>query len=100
MIIENSTYGRALVNQEKHRDISFHQADDCEISSMINSRWFQGLDEIGDNVAKSENSKPKIKPFAPFHLEFMVFEYAKLLLLKFYNDFLVRFLSFDSLRLT
>lgn len=99
MITGNSAYGRTLVNSEKHRDVSFHQADDCNISSMINSRRFQGLDEIGDNIVEIENSKAKIKLSAPIHLGFMVLEYAKLLLLKFYYDFLVKFLSFDSFAL-
>ena len=95
----NSAYGRTLVNLEKHKDVSFHQSNDYSIANLINNNRFQGLDEIGESIVEVEQSKAHVRLSVPIQIGFFVLEYAKLLLLRFYFDFLLKFLAFDTFSL-
>lgn len=79
--------------------MSFHYSDDTAVANLVNNSKFRGLDEIGDNLIEVENMKPFVKLDVPIQLGFFVLEYAKLLLLRFYYDFLIKFLEFDTFSL-
>lgn len=96
VISGNSAYGRTLVNKENHTDVTFHQSSDCVVSNLINHKHFHSLNEIGDNIIETENAKANVKLDVPIQIGFFVLEYGKLTLLKFYYDFLLKFVPFEK----
>ena len=92
----NSAYGRTLVNLESHTDIMFCELDDTTASNFINNSRFSGLQEIGEGLVEIQSRKAKVKLNVPVQIGFFVLEYAKLALLRFYYDFLLKFLPMDS----
>lgn len=87
------------MNKESHTDISFHELSDETIAGLVNNKRFNKLDEIGDSALEIENSKSRIKLDVPIQIGFFVLEYAKLLLLQFYYDFLLAFIPFHKFAL-
>ena len=92
-LIGNSAYGKCLVNKEKHTSITYHNLEDPLVSAKINTKQFNHIDEIADNIVEIQCAKSKIKLDVPISVGFFVLEYAKLKLLTFYYDFLLQFLD-------
>jgi len=88
-----------LTNRERHTDISFSSASDKSISKRVNNGRFHKIEEIGDDILEFEHSKSHIKLDIPIQIGFFVLEYAKLLILSFYYDFLVKFIPFEDFAL-
>ena len=99
MFSGNSAYGRTLVNKECHRDVTYHHLEDTNLNAAVNNKRFYNLDELKSDIIEVEMYKPNIKLDVPIQVGFFVLEYAKLLLLQFYYDCLLRFLPFDSFAL-
>lgn len=95
----NSAYGRTLVNKENHRDVTYHSTNDASLHCVVNNKRFHNIEELGDDVVEVETHKPRIKLDVPIQIGFFVLEYAKLLLLQFYYDFLLAFVPFGSFAL-
>jgi hypothetical protein len=100
-VVGNSAYGCTLTNKERHLDVSFTRCSKSSrsVNSFINSKLFHSLDEVGDDqyeVIETETVKPNIKLNTPVTIGFFVLENAKLLLLQFYYDFLLKYVSFDD----
>ena len=98
ILLGNSAYGRTLVNRESHKDVSFHSSDNPSFFNLVNNKRFYNLEEL-DDIVEIETKKSNIKLDIPIQVGFFVLEYAKLLLLQFYYDFLAVFLPFDSFAL-
>ena len=98
-LIGNSAYGRTLLRAEEYRDVSFYSSSSVTIANLINNKKFRNIDEIGENLIEIENAKSRVRLNVPIQLGFFVLEYAKLLLLRFYYDFLIKFLDFDTFSL-
>lgn len=96
IFIGNSAYGCTLVNKEKHTDITYHKSTERHFSTMINNKYFRDVEELGDDIVEMEMAKAQIKLQIPIQIGFFVLEYGKLLLLSFYYDFLMKFLSPSS----
>ena len=93
----NSAFGYTLVRKELHKDIKYYHEGDVKIAKLINSTSFNHLQHMGDReVVEIETDKSRIKIDTPVHIGFFVLEYAKLMLLRFYYDFLTKYLPFDS----
>ena len=82
------------MNKENRTDISFNKLTDTS-ASIINERRYKGLEEMND-VTEVERAKVLIKLDIPIQIGFFVLEYAKLLLLRFYFDFLSVFIPFHK----
>lgn len=63
---------------------------------FVNNPRFNDLEEIGEGIVEIENRKSKLKLNIPIQIGFFVLEYAKLSILKFYYDFIMKYLPFDS----
>lgn len=92
-LIGNSAYGNCLRNVEKYKDISYHKADETIVHNLINGKRFSHCEELGEDVVEIEMAKKCVKVDIPIHIGFFVLEYAKLLMLRFYYDFLLYFIS-------
>lgn len=93
----NAAYGRCLLNAEGFKRISYTPAqDEVEISRRVNDKRFYELTELGDHTVEMQHLRPQTIADSPVHVGFFVLEYAKLLLLRFYYDFLTVFLDDKS----
>ena len=92
-LMGNSAYGNCLKNVEKYRDVSYHKAEGSEIHSLINEKRFSHCEEINDDVIEIEMMKKSVKIDIPIQVGFFVLEYSKLLMLRFYYDFLLQYIS-------
>lgn len=72
---------------------------DSNIYGIVNGKRFQNLNELDDNIVEVETTKHMVKLNVPIQIGYFVLEYGKLILLSFYYDFLVKFLSFDDFSL-
>ncbi|XP_067945797.1 uncharacterized protein [Watersipora subatra] len=96
-LIGNSAYGRTLTNIETHTDVSFHEADDITAGRLINNQQFRDLQQIDeDKIIEVEKAKRVVRLNIPVQIGFFVLEYGKLHLLRFYYDFLLKFISFED----
>ena len=92
----NSAYGKVLQSLETHRDVMFCEVKDENISKYINNPRFHSLDELGDNIVELENFKSKQRLNVPIQIGFFTLEYAKLSILKFYYDFILKYLPLNA----
>ena len=92
-LMGNSAYGNCLKNVENYRDVTYHKADETAIHSLINGKRFTHCEEINENVVEIEMAKKSVKVDIPIQVGFFVLEYAKLLMLRFYYDFLLKYIS-------
>ena len=88
-LIGNSSYGRMIMNKEKHHDIVY--ADESEISTEIIDNLFQDMTELPDGYYKIEKTK-KVNLDLPIHIGVFILNYAKFQMLKFCYDFLEYYL--------
>ena len=96
-LIGNSAYGRTLVQKEQYKSVSHHSShDSATISRKVNNKMFYDITELGDQSVEIEMLRPVINLNVPVQIGFFVLEYGKLLMLKFYYDFLTKYLSDDS----
>ena len=87
----NSGYGKTITNKERHRQVKF--CDDDEVPELVNSPFFRQLNTLDEDTYEVESSKKKIKIDLPLQVGFFVYQYAKLLMLQFYFDFLDKYLD-------
>ena len=90
-LIGNSAFGGTITNREKHRDVKY--GDSHKANQKIRSPLFRSLEMLNEDFYEIEKSKAKIKLDLPNQIGFFVFQYAKLRMLQFYHDFLVRFID-------
>ena len=65
---------------------------------MINPRFAQ-LNEISEDIYKRELYKTGINMDVPIQISFAILNYAKLFLLKFYYNFLLKFVGRENLNI-
>ncbi len=93
----NSSYGGLLMQQCKHKNVKFVQgAKNAKLS--INDRRFSESTTLSeeDQVFEISSFKRQIKMTVPIHLGFFILQYAKLILLKMYYNFLKPFICPNS----
>ena len=95
-LMGNSAYGRTLLDIESHLNVTFHHSDKGDVSQLVNDRHFRQLEELGDDLVEIQSAKQLLKFNVPIQIGFMVLNYAKLALLKFYYDFLLKYLPLDG----
>jgi hypothetical protein len=89
--VGNSSYGKTITNQLKHRDVKF--CDDGSVSRLVNSAFFRQLDPIDEETYEIQSAKKRINLNLPIQIGFFVYQYAKLRMLEFYYDFLDKYLD-------
>ena len=65
-------------------------------SKVVNDKRFRRCEELSDTIVEVEKAKKSIKLDVAIHIGAFVLDRAKLILLRFYYDFLIKFLPFDS----
>ena len=66
---------------------------------IINHSRFKHFDEIADEHIELETNKQFVRNDVPIQIGFFVLEYAKLLMLSFYYDFLIKYIPFQDFAL-
>ena len=92
-LIGNSGYGKTVTNKAKHKTINYcHEA---AASRFINDTNFYRLDPVDAEETTYEvtSHKKRIRYDLPHTIGFFVYQYAKLRMLAFYYDFMLKFLD-------
>ncbi len=89
-LIGNSIFGKSILAKEKLHNHFFCFDDDAE--KYVRSSRFRNLHEIGHDVCEIEQSRKTISQNMPIILGFSILNYAKLSVLKFYYDFIQKFI--------
>lgn len=90
-LLGNSAHGKTVTNQEKHRNVKI--CTDTNASQAVNDPHFRALHNISDGIYEVDMTKPSINMNLPIQIGFFVYQYAKLRMLEFYYDFLVKFID-------
>jgi hypothetical protein len=76
------------------------KTDEERLASTVNDWRFHDMTEFSSSdIIELETAKKKVKLDIPIHIGFFVLEYAKLIMLRFYYDFLIEYLPFNSFAL-
>ena len=90
-LLGNSGYGKTITNVDRHRDVSY--CTEKAASLLVNDKRFRQLDMVVDDAYEIELNKKTVKYTLPVHVGFFVLQYAKLRMLQFYYDFIVRYVE-------
>lgn len=92
-LIGNSGYGKTVTNKAKHKDIKY--CLESAASRFINDSHFYRLDPVDNEKETYEVSlhKKRIRYDLPHTIGFFVYQYAKLRMLEFYFDLIMKFVA-------
>ena len=96
-LIQNSLYGKSITNKSAFKTITYQHPDDA--FDFINNPLFRQAKEITDEVVEIELFKKNVVWDLPFQMGFMVYANAKVRLLEFYYDFLMKYFDPSDLKL-
>ena len=88
--IGNSSYGRSCMNKSKHTQTSYENEDQARRS--INTPYFVDCDQYG-KIYEVSKKKHVIKQNIPIQMSTAILQYAKLRMLQFYYDFLIKYVD-------
>ncbi|XP_066265252.1 uncharacterized protein [Branchiostoma lanceolatum] len=91
-LIGNSAYGKTVTNKEKQSDVCYCDSD-VTATQKINYPCFRMITEVVDGFYEIETGKRRIKYDLPLQIGFFVYQYAKLRMLQFYYDFMLKFVD-------
>ncbi len=89
-LIGNSIFGKSILAKEKLFSHFFCFEEDAE--RHVRSSRFRNLHEIGHDICEIEQARKAINQNMPITLGFAILNYAKLSLLKFYYDFIKKYI--------
>ena len=87
-----------IVNKEKFLNVRYLSGYKQAGLAVINPRFAQ-LNEISEDIYETELYKTGINMDIPVQIGFAILNYAKLFLLKFYYDFLLKFVGRENLNI-
>lgn len=90
-----SAFGGTIINQEKFQKTKYVEGFKKACFAVNNPR-FRQLTELGDDIFESEFSNVNIVINSPVYLGYMILQYAKLHMLSFYFDFLLKFVGMEK----
>ena len=97
-LIGNSAYGSMLMDTSKHSDIIY--SDDIhETQRYVNDKRFKNITELSNELFEIEMAKRTTKFDLPIQIGFFILQYAKLLMLQFYYEFLDCFIDRQKFQL-
>jgi len=88
----NSYYGKTVTNKEKHTSVGYYseQTDVRKLDKCISRNSFIGLTQMDQDTFEVVSAPHSIKLDLPIQVGFFVYGYAKLRMLEFYYDFMVK----------
>ena len=87
----NSSYGKTITDQERHREVQF--CEETKASRLINKPFFRQVEQIEENTFEVQSCKKNIKLNLPMQIGVFVYQFAKLRMLEFYFDFMDKYLD-------
>ena len=76
---------------DRHRDVNY--CTENAASLMVNDRRFRQLDVVVDDANEIEMKKKTVTYTMSIHVGFFVLQYAKMRMLQFYYEFIIRYLE-------
>ena len=94
-LIGNSYYGKVLTRRERHTTVKYFSETQSakQLDHAINDSAFQQLTQLDEDVCEVIHSPSRVKLDLPLTIGFFVYNFAKLRMLSFYYDFMIR--AFD-----
>jgi hypothetical protein len=97
-LIGNSAYGSSIMNKEKHTKIKY--VNDYHSACLsVNDPFFKKLTELSFNCFEVESFKKRITLDVPIQLGFFILQYAKLRMLQFHYDCMLKLIPRHLLKL-
>ena len=90
-LISNSAFGSTIMNKFNFNDVNYVRGS-TSAKIEVNKPHFKKINELDDDIFEVEAAKHRIKIDVPIQIGFFVLNYAKLRMLEFYYDFLIKFL--------
>ena len=90
-LLGNSAYGKTITNQQKHLRVAICKDENAPI--FVNDPRFRALHDLGEGVYEVDFQKREINLNLPLQIGFFVYQYAKLRMLQFYYDFMLKFVD-------
>ncbi|KAJ8025632.1 hypothetical protein HOLleu_33244 [Holothuria leucospilota] len=88
-LIGNSAYGKTVTNKE--RQLNVQVCTDDKIFELVNDPFFKNLTPLVSDIYEVDLHKRVIELDLPIQIGFFVYQYAKLRMLEFYYDFMIKF---------
>ena len=88
----NALYRKTITNKEKHTNVKY--ATDGKTTQYTNDPLFQHMIKIDDESYEVQLHKATNKHNLPIQIGFWVYSLAKMRMLEFYFDFLVKLFIF------
>ena len=93
-LLANSSYHYQIMDRSRHTVTEY--LTDEKTHSAINSKMFQPLNHITDQLYEVELFKSEIEHREPIIVGFFILRYAKLRMLEFYYNFFKKFCDNDK----
>ncbi|XP_071797162.1 uncharacterized protein [Asterias amurensis] len=90
-LLGNSAYGKTVTDQERHMNVRV--CTDADAPRYVNNSHFRALHSLDDELYECDMTKKVIRFNLPLQIGFFVYQYAKLRMLEFYYDFLLKFID-------
>ena len=99
-LLGNSAYGKTLENKSKHTKVLY--TDTKEYESCVCNPLFKKSTPLDEeqSLFEVEMSPDKIVWDLPMQIGFFVYQYAKLRMLEFYYDFILKFIDKEDFELS
>ena len=97
-LIGNSGYGSLIMDKEKHRNITYVGGRSKAVQ-QVNKPHFIAMTELSDDMYEVESGKKSIKLDLPIVLGYFILQYAKLRMLEFYYDCLLKYIDKSDFQL-
>ncbi|XP_035676271.1 sushi, von Willebrand factor type A, EGF and pentraxin domain-containing protein 1-like [Branchiostoma floridae] len=91
-LISNGAYGKAVTNKEKQSDVCYCDSE-VAATQKINYPCLRQITEVVDGFYEIETGKRRITFDLPLQVGFFDYQYAKLRMLQFYYDFMLKFVD-------
>ena len=91
-LLGNSAFGGSILDCTRFLNI-IYESGFREACISVNNPRFLSLTELGDDLYEIELNRSNINMNLPMQIEFAILNYAKMYLLSFYYEFLLKDLS-------
>ena len=98
-LLSNSSYGSILMDKSKHTNVKYLTSK-AKMTKIINSPTFKAMEELNHNILEVETYKSRLTLDTPVQIGFFILQYAKLRMLEFYHDCIVKYFNPNSFELT
>ena len=96
-LVGNSSYGKTIINQERHRNIEY--CSEINASQLVNEPYFRRLVSIDADMYEVESCKKTVKLNLPSSIGLFVYQNAKKRMLEFYYDCVDKYLDRSDFQL-